>query len=215
MLDGCVPIPVRTNATLEKNRGHTRANERRVICTALTFIVHLMFLSTYVLPTTYRAVDEHTPETQSATEDSTPANSDMAQVQAIFAWDLKHNLKTDWLYIKHHFAEDRHHDIEAIHEDIISRTGTQSDQLNKDYLQGRTMSLSITNILRTRDTLNDVQNADLMSVEIQNKTLQETVQRQEGTMQHLLEENVRLLLSVDELKQGMSVHAAKLTDGEI
>ena len=174
-----------------------------------------MFLSTYVLPTTYRAMDEHTGETQSATEDSTPANSDMAQVQAIFAWDLKHKLKTDWLYIKHHFAEDRHHAIEAIHEDIISQTGTQSDQLDKDYLQGRVMSLSMINILQTRDTLNEVQHTDLMSVEIQNKTLQETVQRQEGTMQHLVEENVRLRLSVDELKQGMSVHADKLTGGEI
>jgi hypothetical protein len=198
-----------------------------------------MFLSTYVLPTTYRALEEHTPEAQSATKESTPANSDrpqnttsilydheitndgtatkdeMARVQAIFAWDLKHNLKTDWLYIKHHFAEDRHHDIEAIHEDIISKTGSQSDQLDKDYLQGRTMTLSISNILQTRDTLNEVQNTDLMSVELQNKTLQETVHRQEGAMQHLVEENVRLRLSVDELSQEMSVHADKLTGGEI
>ena len=174
-----------------------------------------MFLSTYVLPTTYRAVDEHTPETQSATEDSTPANSDMAQVQAIFAWDLKHNLKTDWLYIKHHFAEDRHHYIEAIHEDIISQTGTQSDQLDKDYLQGKTMNLSISSILQTRDALNEVQHTDLMSVEIQNKTLQETVQRQEGIMQHLLEENVRLLLSVDELTRRISAQASEFPGGDI
>jgi hypothetical protein len=198
-----------------------------------------MFLSTYVLPTTYRAMDEHTAETQSATKESTPANSDrpqnttsilydhkitndgtatkddMARVQAIFAWDLKHNLKTDWLYIKHHFAEDRQHDIEAIHEDIISQTGTQSDQLDKDYLQGRTMNLSISSILQTRDTLNEVQNTDLMSVEIQNKTLQETVPRQEGAMLHLVEENVRLRLSVDELTKTMSAHASKFPDGEV
>ena len=160
-------------------------------------------------------MDEHTAETQSATEDSTPANSDMAQVQAIFAWDHQHNLKTDWLYIKHHFAEDRHHDIEAIHEDIISQTGTQSDQLDKDYLQGRTMNLSISSILQTRDTLNEVQHTDLMSVEIQNKTLQETVHRQEGTMQHLVEENVRLRLSVDELTERISVQASEIPGGEV
>ena len=198
-----------------------------------------MFLSTYVLPTTYRALEEHTAEAQSATKESTPANSDrpqnttsilydhditndgtatkddMARVQAIFAWDLKHNLKTDWLYIKHHFAEDRQHDIEAIHEDIISQTGTQSDQLDKDYLQGRTMNLSISSILQTRDTLNEVQHTDLMSVEIQNKTLQETVHRQEGTMQHLVEENVRLRLYVDELTQRISAQASEFPGGDI
>ena len=184
-------------------------------------------------------MDEQTAATQSATKESTPANSDrpqnttsilydheitndgtatkdeMARVQAIFAWDLKHNLKTDWLYIKHHFAEDRHPDIQAIHSDIISQTGTQSDQLDKDYLQGRTMNLSISNILQTRDTLNEVQHTDLMSVEIQNKTLQETVQRQEGTMQHLVEENVRLRLYVDELTQRISAQASEFPGGDI
>ncbi len=136
-------------------------------------------------------------------------------MRAIFAWDLKHNLKTDWLYIKHHFAEDRQDEIEAIHEDIISQTGTQSDQLDKDYLQGRTMNLSISSILRTRDTLNEVQQTDLMSVEIQNKTLQETVHRQEGAMQHLVEENVRLRLSVDNLTMRISAHASEFQGGEV
>ncbi len=182
---------------------------------------------------------EHTAETQSATGGSTPpncdrpqnttsilydheitndgtaTNDDIARVQAIFAWDLKHNLKTDWLYIKHHFAEDRHHDIEAIHEDIISQTSIESDQLDRDYLQGRTMNLSMSIILQTRDTLNEVQHTDLMSIEIQNKSLLEKVHTQEGAMLHLVEENMRLKCTVDELTRKMSVHAGKFADSEI
>jgi hypothetical protein len=140
-----------------------------------------------------------------ATNDATAKNEEEARVKEIVTWDIQHNLKTDWLYIRHHFTEDRHDVIEAIHEDIICQIGNESDQpddfsnLTRTlYRRGRTMNLSMSTILEARDTLNGVQNAELKRIEVHNKILTETVRTQEGVIHQLYIENGKLQTSLDE-----------------